>query len=437
MTSLTTTDRLLALLDALGVERAHVAAPMPGDMAGLAAAHPGRIGGLVLCTPTRLDPAPLTDLAERMLVISGGIGLGRETAERALPRLPGAEHLVLPGYEATAWADVMHDRLAPIADAMTAFLARHAADTPRSAEARGDVAGLSFEVRGSGPALLLLPFFLAPSQWRPALDRLAERFTVIAVGGPHLGGVAVLEDRARAPTYAALFRTLVDVMDPRPGEAVLDVGCGSGALDRMLACRLGVASAITAIDSNPFLLSEAAALAAAEGLDRRIHFEAGSAERLPFADGTFGCAFSVTVLEECDADRALAEMARVVRPGGRVGVVVRSIDLPQWWHVTVPDALRTRVETPPQSVAPAGVADASLYRRMRKAGFVDLVCFPMLVTLDRPEGPIWRYREDHVRSQLAPEETSAWQAARDEAAADGLLFMAHPMHCAVGTKPDR
>ena len=54
---------------------------------------------------------------------------------------------------------------------------------------------------------MLLPFFLAPSQWAPAVARLARQFTVITLGGPHLGGVATLEDRARAPTYQAMFRT--------------------------------------------------------------------------------------------------------------------------------------------------------------------------------------------------------------------------------------
>jgi len=56
-------------------------------------------------------------------------------------------------------------------------------------------------------------------------------------------------------------------------------------------------------------------------------------------------------------------MVRVAKPRGRVGVVVRSVDLPQWWNVDAPDALGERMTTPPQSVAAKGVADASLYRR--------------------------------------------------------------------------
>jgi 23S rRNA-/tRNA-specific pseudouridylate synthase len=52
-----------------------------------------------------------------------------------------------------------------------------------------------------------------------------------------------------------------------------------------------------------------------------------------------------------------------------------------------------------------------------------------------PDGPIWRYREDHLVAQLSPSELAAWQAAREVAAKQGLLFMAHPMHCVVGHKP--
>jgi len=96
--------------------------------------------------------------------------------------------------------------------------------------------------------------------------------------------------------------------------------------------------------------------------------------------------------------------------------------------------MRRRIATPPPSVSPKGVADASLYRRMRSAGLGDLVCYPMLVTLDRPQGPIWRYREDHVLSLLTAEESALWQEARDAARAEGVLLAAHPMHCAVGTK---
>ena len=111
---------------------------------------------------------------------------------------------------------------------------------------------------------------------------------------------------------------------------------------RSTACwrRRWPANPITATDVNPFLLREAAALAAEDGLADAIAFMPGNAERLPFPDASFDCVFTVTVLEECDADLALREVLRVVRPGGRVGVIVRAIDMPQWWHLDLPRQLR-------------------------------------------------------------------------------------------------
>jgi len=222
-------------------------------------------------------------------------------------------------------------------------------------------------------------------------------------------------------------------MAPPADGRVLDVGCGTGALDRLLAARLGTAARIDAIDVNPFLLREAAELA--REFDDRIVFARGSALDLPFAEEGFDCVFSVTVLEECNANRAIAEMLRVARPGARIGIVVRAIDLDQWWNLELPAAISAIASIPPQSVGPGGVADASLYTRMSQAGMVDLCAFPTFITLDQPDGPIWRYREDDVLSRLSPQEAMAWTDARATAVERGVLVQAHALHCAVGTKP--
>ncbi|MGH7096904.1 MAG: methyltransferase domain-containing protein [Stellaceae bacterium] len=435
--TLSQAGRLVALLDHLDLIAAHFAGAMPGDLSALAALHPQRIGGLVLCVPSRLDPAPFAGLAPRLLMIGAEAGPSAETTARARRRLPQARRVVLAGYEAAgSWADAVADRTDEIARPIIAFLGEiGSAATPRRAAGEGGHAGINYQIAGRGPALILLPFFLAPSQWQPALPQLAKHFTVITLSGPYLGGVASLEDRARMPTYQALFRTLVDLMSPRPGEKILEVGCGAGSLVRLLARRLGPANAITGADANPYLLREAAALTAAQGLESTIRFTDGNAEALPFTDEAFDCAYSVTVFEECDAERAIAEIVRVTKPGGRVGLVVRALDMRQWWNLDLPETLRRKVERPPYSVARNGVADRSLYPRMRRAGLEGLVCFPSLVTLDRPGRPIWRNREDAVLSVLEPEEVPVWQDARAAAAAEEMLFMAHPLHCAVGAKP--
>ncbi|HKD56575.1 MAG TPA: methyltransferase domain-containing protein, partial [Hyphomicrobiaceae bacterium] len=411
------------------------AAQIPGDIADFAVQFPERVTSLVLCVPTRVDPRPFVHVAPRLLLIAGEVGLSAETTRRALAQLPGAQEHILPGYNAQGWSDVIADRTSEVVGAMISFLRRSCSGPPMAnpRATSGTHAGLDYRIVGQGPPLVLLPFLLAPSQWDPALAELGQHFTVIQLGGRHIGGVAVLEDRARAPTYRAMFRHLMDVLAPPADGRILDVGCGSGALDRILAARLGTAARIDAIDVNPFLLREAVELAREFG--DRIGFTPGSALNLPFPEETFDCVFSVTVLEECDANRAIAEMLRVARPGARIGIVVRAIDLAQWWNLELPAAISAIANVPPQSVGPGGVADASLYVRMRQAGMVDLCAFPTLITLDQPEGPIWRYREDDVRSRLSPEDAIAWSDARAKAARHGVLVQAHALHCAVGTKP--
>jgi SAM-dependent methyltransferase len=421
-----TQERLLALWDHLGLNAAHVASQMAGDIAGLVQAAPERVGGVVLCVPARLDPAPFAGVAERIRMISGSVGMTAQVTTAAMGRLPAASRHVLTDYDAPGWADVVAERTAEIVAVLDALPPLPPIQLPR---ATGSVAGISYAVQGEGPPLVLLPFFLAPSQWEPALEDLARRFTVIVLGGRHLGGVAALEDRASGESYRALVGSLWDAMAIGQGDMVLDVGCGSGALDRLLAARLN-GGRIVATDLNRFLLKEAGLLA--DGLP--VSFQEANAESLPFPDASFDAAFTITVLEECDADLALRELHRVVKPGGRVGVIVRAIDLPQWWNLDLPPAIKRKVEIPPQSVGRAGVADASLYARMRQAGFGALRCFPSLVTFDNPDGPIWRYREDHVLSQLTEEETRTWRGATRAARQAGLLFMANPMHCVVGTK---
>jgi SAM-dependent methyltransferase len=430
----TLADRLASLWDHLGLETAHVGAQIPADLAGFAARHPERIAGLLLCEAPGIDPAAFVPLAARTTLVAGDAGLAGKVADAAAPQLPGCRRVVLAGYGEPLWADSVSHRTGEIVAALRDLPG--VASAPTLGSDRGSHAGITYRVHGAGPALVLLPLLLAPSQWDAAVPELARRYSVVVLGGRHLSGVALLEDRAASPSYAAMVRTMLDVMAPAPGEAVLEVGCGSGALLRLLARHLGCAGPLTGVDLNPFLLREAAVLAEEDGLAGRIELREGDAERLPFADAAFGHAYSVTVLEECDADLALRELRRVVRPGGRVGVVVRATDMPNPWNLDLPEALRAKVENSPPLVGPRGVADRTLYARMAAAGFEGLSCFPMLASFDRADGPFFRFVEGRVLARLDAGEVPVWQAARRAALDAGLLFMSGPHHCAVGRKPE-
>lgn len=100
------------------------------------------------------------------------------------------------------------------------------------------------------------------------------------------------------------------------GLRVLDVGVGDGAFAVEVARR---GAAVTGVDPDPAMRAAAAARARAMGVE--LQLDDGRAERLPFADDAFDLVFTVTVLcFVADADAAIREMARVLRPGGRLVV---------------------------------------------------------------------------------------------------------------------
>ena len=112
----------------------------------------------------------------------------------------------------------------------------------------------------------------------------------------------------------AVARLLVPFAGVRDGEAVLDVGCGTGALTDAIATSAPT-SRIVAIDrSEPFI-----AAARATHSDPRICFEIGDAQQLQFDDASFDRTLSLFILNFVpDAARAVREMLRVTRPGGTV-----------------------------------------------------------------------------------------------------------------------
>jgi demethylmenaquinone methyltransferase/2-methoxy-6-polyprenyl-1,4-benzoquinol methylase len=116
-------------------------------------------------------------------------------------------------------------------------------------------------------------------------------------------------------------RALVRAIDPQPGERVLDVATGTGmvavALARRSACE------VVGLDQSEAMLAEARARVGSEpGLAARVSLVRGEAEQLPFADAEFD-ALTFTYLLRYVDDRAatMRQLARVVKPGGRIGMI--------------------------------------------------------------------------------------------------------------------
>ena len=118
-------ERLLQLLQHLGIERAHVAARGGGDWGGLAASHPDCIASLTLICPRGMDPSALATLAPRLLVLAGDQGRPDALVRQAVAHLQAATLITLRDYVSpTIYADVVAERSADIGAAMIDFLAR-------------------------------------------------------------------------------------------------------------------------------------------------------------------------------------------------------------------------------------------------------------------------------------------------------------------------
>ena len=435
---LSVADRLSQVLDHLGIERAHFAASMLADVTGFVQAHPERIASLTLICPPRLDPGALRALGARLVVIAGDQGRPAAMVRDAVMNLPEARVVWLPGYFSPPWADPVADCTADIEAALLNVLSSGQLLNDRAVlgDVRDAVAGISYHSQGEGSPMVLLPLSLASSQWEPLLSRLSAKCQTVTLGGPELGFLAMLESRGASAGYLSVVRRMMDVVQLRPGEVVLEVGCGSGVLARWLARYTSQANRIMGVDVNRYLLREAKTLAVQEGLTDIITFQEGDAEALPFPDNHVDVALSFTVLEEGNADRMLAELVRVVKPGGRVAVMVRAIDIPLVVNVPLRPEVKTKVQTPRGFVGTHGCADGSLYRRLHQAGLTHVKMFPQLAASDQPETPQAQFAHGAILGALTAEEMQDWHACMAQAMADGTYFIAQPFHCAVGTKPE-
>lgn len=116
-------------------------------------------------------------------------------------------------------------------------------------------------------------------------------------------------------------RAMVAAVDPQPGQRILDVATGTGMVAFALA-RRGGCSVVGLDQSEQMLAGARARLAASPELNDRVSFVRGEAERLPFADAEFdGLTFTYLLRYVDDRLATIRELARVVRPGGRIGMV--------------------------------------------------------------------------------------------------------------------
>ncbi len=129
------------------------------------------------------------------------------------------------------------------------------------------------------------------------------------------------------PVSAGLLRTA----DLQPGERVLDVACGTGAVTRLAAEQVGVTGSVTGLDVAPDMIETAKSVPSPAG--PAIEWRVGDATSLPLPDDSYDvvlCQMGLMFVE--DRAAAVAEMRRVLAPGGRVvintpGAIQRTFEL--------------------------------------------------------------------------------------------------------------
>lgn len=150
------------------------------------------------------------------------------------------------------------------------------------------------------------------SQWRDTAELDSAKARELA---------SRLELRAKAQDEVRTREEYLDLLGLRPGEGVLDVGCGSGVVTRAIARRVAPGGRVTGADPSAEFIDIARRYAQEQGLGGLVDWRKADCRALPFADASFDVVVAATVLAHVpDAEKALAEMVRVTRPGGRLGV---------------------------------------------------------------------------------------------------------------------
>jgi arsenite methyltransferase len=150
-------------------------------------------------------------------------------------------------------------------------------------------------------------------EWYDFVGQLAD-----ALPGMHMGG----QDATQ---------TLLDMCQLEATSRVLDVGCGGGNTACLIAEQYG--SPVQGVDISEVMIAKAKERARRQGLEDTVEFRVADAFELPFEDNSFDAVIVESVLTPLPGDKrkALGEMVRVVRPGGRVGANESTV------HPSAPD----------------------------------------------------------------------------------------------------
>ena len=228
------------------------------------------------------------------------------------------------------------------------------------------------------------------------------------------------------------------LLDLRPGDCVLDVGCGAGDDVRALAQLVAPGGRAVGVDTSLTMVEEARRRS--DGLGLPVEFRVGDAHCLDFLEGAFDGARTDRVLQHLDEpERALAELIRVTKRGGRIAVME-----PDWGSLVVdaPDRETTRaVLAEIAARIPNPWMGRQLFGLFRRTGLteVTVVAGAFVVTDYAKADHIFHLGEGIERATKSGAVTEkaarAWTHGLEEAAAAGEFCCAMTGFIAAGRRP--
>ncbi len=222
----------------------------------------------------------------------------------------------------------------------------------------------------------------------------------------------------------------------KPGERILDAGCGLGFYLTELAAEVGQEGSVAGLDRSEQMLEYASRKTADAP---NVSVVVGEATELPFEDSSFDAALSVQVLEYVDeVDVALAELHRVLRPGGRL--VVWDVDWPALaWYSEDRERMRAALDAWDAHLAHPALPRV-LGARLRGAGFGDVKASGHAFTTTSLDPQsyaalVMPLMEEFIAAQEAfgPERAASWADDQRELDARGEFFFSAAQYrfCAV------
>jgi SAM-dependent methyltransferase len=240
--------------------------------------------------------------------------------------------------------------------------------------------------------------------------------------------------------FAQFAGPVADATGVQRGQAALDVACGTGVLARALAARVGDGGRVVGLDRNPGMLAVARAAAP------RIDWRAGMAEALPFEAAEFDAvtsAFALMFFE--DRATALAEMWRVLRPGGRMAVAVWDVAEASPGYAAMIDLLERLFgpATADALRAPFALGDPGAFRALfERAGIPDVrvettpgvARFPSIEEWVRTDVKGWTLADMIDDAGYERLQRAAREELRAFAGPDGAVAFPAPAHVAVASR---